>query len=443
MRRGTSYTCRECGYQSARWFGRCPSCGEFGTLEEEVVEQTTRSKKAPPAKLKPITEAKIKQSTRLKTGIEEFDRVLGGGLVPGAVILLSGHPGIGKSTLLLQVANSLAREQPVVYATGEESFEQVSMRARRLGVDKENIYLSAENDIESVLAAVEGMKPALLIADSVQALYRGSIDSSPGTVTQVREVAHLLVEYAKSKGVPVIIVGHVTKEGSIAGPKILEHVVDTVLYFEGDSTHFYRIVRAIKNRFGPVDEVGVFEMTDRGLQPVQNASAVFIGDNFGDSAVIYPALEGTRVILSEVQSIVSQSVYVNPRRTASGIDSTKLALLIAVLENRANLSFAGCDVYLSTSGGLQVREPGIDLAAAISLYSSLTTKPTGAIGAFGEIGLNGIVRPVFQPEVRIKELERFGIEKVILPVYDRINYKPENIEIVQVRNINEALEAAQ
>lgn len=442
MKRGTVYTCRECGYQSARWFGRCPSCGEFGTLEEENIEKPAQTRRTPPAQLKPVNKGKTGTCSRVKTGIGEFDRVLGGGLVPGAAILLSGQPGIGKSTLLLQVASSLARSEPVVYATGEESFNQVSMRAQRLGADDADIYLSAENDIESVLAALENIKPALFIADSVQALYRGSIDSSPGTVTQVREVAHLLVDYAKRTGVPVIMVGHVTKEGSIAGPKILEHVVDTVLYFEGDSTHFYRIVRATKNRFGPVDEVGVFEMTDTGLKPVINASAIFVDGNFGDSAVIYPALEGTRVILSEVQSIVSQSVYVNPRRTASGIDQTRLALLIAVLENRADLSFAGCDVYLSTSGGLQVREPGIDLAAALSLYSSLTSRPTGVIGAFGEIGLNGIVRPVFQPDIRIKELERFGIEKVILPVYDRINYKLGNVELVQVRHINEALEAA-
>lgn len=438
--RGDEFVCRECGYQTVKWLGRCPSCGSFDSFER-IEREKSLSKVGKEIKLTPVSSADIQPAVRVKTGIEEFDRVLGGGFVPGSAVLLSGEPGIGKSTLLLQVAASLSKERPVVYITGEESFEQVVLRAKRLNIDSENLYVIAEQEIDSVLSQAQQVKPVLVIADSVQTLYVSTIGSSPGSVTQVREVAQELIRFAKKSGTPVIMIGHVTKEGAIAGPKLLEHIVDTVIYFEGDAGSYLRVLRTTKNRFGATDELGVFEMHDTGLHPVKNPSAAFLSSVMPEQAVIYPVLEGTRVLLTEVQSIVSPTVFVNPRRTSSGIDPVRMAIIIAILENRASVSFAGTDIYLTTSAGIRVKETAADLPVAISLYRALTLKTNGPIACFGELGLDGSVRPVFQPEQRIKEALRFGIKRIIIPAYDRIDFNDSSIEVVQARTLNEALEA--
>lgn len=442
MARGSKsyYRCVECGYSSVKWMGRCPSCGAWESFKQDQAEkESTKSKRK--ASLSPISGDFSKKEPRIKTGTPEFDRILGGGLVEGSVVLLAGEPGIGKSTILLQLANQIAENKNVVYATGEESFKQVALRAKRLGVTQKELLLVSETDVLSILNAVRESKPSLLIADSVQAFSIEDIQSAPGSLVQVREVTSLLVDFAKKTGIPVIMIGHVTKQGNIAGPKVLEHMVDTVLYFEGDSSNIFRIIRTTKNRFGPTNEIGVFEMTDRGLIAVGNPSAAFLSGQISEGGIIFPALEGTRVILSEIQSLVSESAYLNPRRVAQGIDHSKLSLQIATLEARADVSFAGCDVYLSTSSGLYVKEPALDLPAAISLYLGLTNKSTETIGAFGELGLDGSVRPVFKPEPRIKELQRMGVKRVVLPAYDRINLNGDNnIELIKVKKLGEALE---
>lgn len=440
MKRGGSFICRECGYWTAKWLGRCPSCGSFDSFEPVSVKDDSNDTLVQ-VELRPLNVKEIPKKERLQTGIPEFDSVLGGGIVPGSAVLISGEPGIGKSTLLLQVASAVSRKGSVVYITGEESFEQVALRAQRLGIDSEGLYAVAEPEIESVLSAVERELPVLLIADSVQTIYSKSIESPPGSIVQVREVALRLVRFAKERGVTVIMIGHITKEGSIAGPKLLEHIVDTVVYFEGDQQNLFRILRTTKNRFGPTDEVGVFEMTSEGLKPVSNPSEAFLANSLLENSVIFPALEGSRSILTEIQSIVNPTFYPNPRRTSLGVDPVRLSVIVAVLETRASVSFSGCDVYLTTSSGLRVRETAVDLPVALSLYRSLTGKGSGEVAAFGELGLDGSIRRVFQPEIRLKEIERFGIKKVIMPDYDRINHKiTYDLEVVKVRTLREALE---
>lgn len=446
MTRGKfQYRCVECGYISIKWLGRCPSCHSWESfLEESLKRPGTAKADSQASELIPITKKLRQSDERLKTGIEEFDQVLGGGLVKGASILLAGPPGIGKSTLLLQVAKEVSKGGNVIYASAEESFEQVALRASRLNTLSENILLSADNDLSSVIVSASKISPLLLVVDSVQAFQLPYIPSSPGSLVQVRESAQSLVAFTKSSGVPAIMVGHVTKEGQVAGPKVLEHMVDTVIYFEGDSSNLFRIIRTTKNRFGATDEIGVFEMGESGLSPVKNPSAAFLKDGLSTNGVVFPALEGTRIILSEVQSLVKDSIYAHPRQVAFGVDSTKLSLLLAVLEKRANVSYAGCDVYLSTSAGLKIKEPGIDLAAAISLYNGLKEKDTSVlVGAFGELGLDGLVRQVFRAEPRIKELIRMGIERIIIPPYDKMKIiGKKGTEIIQVRTLREALEAA-
>lgn len=444
MKRGISYVCRECGFRTAKWLGKCPSCGTFDSIEifEEKVHSTKRN--FPRIEFLSIDKVDFSYGERLKTGINEFDSVLGGGIVPGSAILISGEPGIGKSTLLLQVANSVSRAGSVIYVTGEESFEQVALRAKRLGIASDRLFVVAEPNILKVLDNLERENPVLLIADSVQTLYSDELDSPPGSLVQVREVASRLVRFAKETTIPVIMIGHITKEGSIAGPKLLEHLVDTVIYFEGDQQNFFRILRTTKNRFGATDEIGVFEMSSSGLIPVSNPSAAFLANALLDNSVVYPALEGTRVILTEIQSIVSPTFYANPRRTSSGVDPIRLSIIVAVLETRAGISFSGCDIFLTTSSGLKVKETAVDLPLAISLYLSLSGKKSGVLAAFGELGLDGSVRQIFQPELRIKEVERFGIKKIIIPDYDRINHKTsEGVELIRVKSLIEALEAVE
>jgi DNA repair protein RadA/Sms len=443
MKRGESYVCRECGYWTAKWLGRCPACGTYDSFEYLIQEEDRKSEYSP-IELIPVSKAVEQTYERIKTGIGEFDTVLGGGIVSGSAVLIAGEPGIGKSTILLQVAASVSKYGKVVYLTGEESLEQVGLRAKRLGLESNNLFLVAEPNINRVLSSLESQDIVLLIADSVQTIYTDQLDSPPGSLVQVREVARLLVRYAKEKNVPVIMIGHITKEGAIAGPKLLEHVVDTVVYFEGDRQNFFRVLRATKNRFGATDEVGVFEMTDKGLMPVGNPSAAFLSNTSSGNSIVFPALEGSRVILTEVQSIVAPTFYPNPRRTSLGIDPVRLSIIVAVLETRASVSFSGCDIYLTTSSGLRIREPGVDLAMALSLYQALTNRSLGVLAAFGELGLDGSVRKVFQAELRLKEIERLGIKKVIMPDYDRINFKPgSGLEIVKVKTLSEALGAVQ
>lgn len=443
MERGkTQYRCVECGSISVKWLGRCPLCGSLGSYVEEQVGEVERTlSKTSQANLIPVTSKEYGESERLKTGIAEFDRVLGGGLVKGAVILLAGPPGIGKSTLLLQVAKGLSDKGSVIYASGEESFEQVSIRASRLKTCSNNILIASDNDLSAILSAAKNSSPVLLIADSIQSFYLSHLSNAPGSIAQVKESAQALVDFAKSTGIPTIVVGHVTKEGMVAGPKLLEHMVDTVLYFEGDGSDLFRIIRTTKNRFGPTDEIGVFEMGDEGLTPVEDPSVAFLQDGFERGGVIFPALEGSRVILSEIQSLVSNTFLSIPRRVSLGIDQNKLSLLVAVLEKRANVSFVGCDVYLSTSAGLRIKESAVDLAACIALYNGLRDIKTEPVGAFGEIRLDGFIRPVFRPEARLKELVRAKVKRIIMPFYDRIKLKNKSdVEIIQVKTLREALE---
>lgn len=441
-RGGSSYVCRECGYWTAKWLGRCPSCGTFDSFELLKDESSKATESSEPVEVRPLSSQIEHPEERLKTGILEFDSVLGGGIVPGSVILIAGEPGIGKSTLLLQVAEKISKTGAVYYLSGEESFEQVALRARRLGIKSENIFLISEPEVSRVIEKVAEEKPSLFIVDSVQTIYLEDIDSPPGSLLQVRETTLRLVRLAKSSNIPVILIGHVTKEGTVAGPKLLEHIVDTVVYFEGEQSNLFRILRTTKNRFGATDEVGIFEMTAQGLAPVKNPSSAFLANTLLENSIVYPALEGSRVLLTEVQSIVNPTFYPNPRRTSLGVDPVRLSVIVAVLETRASVSFSGCDIYLTTSSGLKVKETAVDLAVALSLYQSLTNTPTGAIGAFGELGLDGSVRKVFQPEQRLKELERFGIKKVIMPHYDRINQRADReMEIITVHTLHEALEA--
>ncbi len=420
----TVFVCQSCGAQSRKWLGRCPDCEEWNSLVEERATPALTGKGARPSltgeRATLFAEIDTHGSQRLATGIDELDRVLGGGLVPGSLVLLGGEPGIGKSTLLLQAAGAMAKAgRPVLYCSGEESPHQVRARGDRLGVTEAPLYLLAETCLERVLQEWERVSPGMVVIDSIQTMFSSKLESAPGTIGQVREAATQLLFMAKGRNVPVLIVGHVTKDGGLAGPKVLEHVVDTVLYFEGDRHHAHRVVRAVKNRFGAVSELGVFRMTAGGLEAVENPSQLFLSERKADVAgsVVLCFVEGTRPILVEVQALVGTGAYGNAQRTTSGVDRQRLSLLLTVLEKRAGLHLTGEDVFVNVPGGLVVSEPAADLAIALAVASSMRNQPVPPhVALFGEIGLAGEVRASTHAALRVREAAQLGFTRCILPV---------------------------
>ena len=447
------FVCQECGAQSPKWTGKCAECGAWNSLvEERAADPTVQAGGHRYAQLGTASAAKLygeidaANAERLSSGIGEFDRVLGGGIVPGSLVLLGGEPGIGKSTLLLQSAAHFARDVgPVLYASGEESEHQIKSRGDRLGVGQAPLYLLAETCIERILEEIARLKPSLVIVDSVQTVWSARFQSAPGSVGQVREAATQFLFAAKGQNVPTILVGHVTKDGSLAGPKVLEHVVDTVLSFEGERHHSHRVVRAVKNRFGAVSELGVFEMTGTGLKPVPNPSKLFLSERatgIPGSAVLC-CVEGSRPLLVEVQALVSTSTYGNARRMAVGIDQSRLSLLLAVLEKRAGLSLAGDDVYVNIAGGMSIEEPAADLSVIAAVASSVRNRGVAPSTAmFGEVGLSGEVRGIPYAPLRIREAVQLGFTRVVMPAanVDPTDTTVGECELVGVRTVAEALD---
>jgi DNA repair protein RadA/Sms len=437
------YVCSSCGYESLRWIGKCPECDNWNTFVEEIIEAQKHPKTQYDGKvaLYKINDINAVEEDRIKTGINEFDRVLGGGLMPGSVVLLGGDPGIGKSTLAMQAASSI--KDKVLYVTGEESERQVKIRASRLKVKSDNFYILPETDLNPVIAAINSLKPVLVIIDSIQTMYRSEFENSPGTVTQIRECTALLMEEAKKKHYSVLIIGHVTKEGIIAGPKLLEHIVDTVIQFEGETHHTYRILRSQKNRFGSTNEIGVFEMHEDGLTEVKNPSELFLSerDKETSGSVVTASLEGTRPILIEVQALVTPSNYGNPQRVATGFDQRRLSILLAVLEKRGGYRLSANNVFLNMAGGVKIDEPAVDLAVCCSIASSLLDKTCDNSSVIiGEVGLGGEIRTVSQVEKRIQEAERLGFKKIIIPLNNLKELKrSEKIKIIPVGNLTEAI----
>lgn len=415
------FVCQECGAVTSKWAGRCESCGEWNTVVEEAPRPGPMPAARPASRLALLPLAgEADPPARLPTGIAELDRVLGAGLVPASAVLVGGDPGIGKSTLLLQAAASLAcAGQDVLYVSGEEAADQIRLRARRLGLDAAPLRLATAIDVRAIAATLEAERPALVVIDSIQTMWMDTIESAPGTVAQVRASAFELIRLAKSRGFCLILVGHVTKEGSLAGPRVLEHMVDAVLHFEGDRGHQFRILRGVKNRFGATDEIGVFEMTDRGLAEVPNPSALFLAERRGHIAgsAVFAGLEGTRPVLLEIQALLaSNNSGAAARRSVLGWDGGRLAMLLAVLDARCNLRLSGSDVYLNVAGGLRIAEPAADLAVAAALISAATNQPTHAGTVyFGEVGLSGEVRQVAQADARLKEAQKLGFDRAVLP----------------------------
>ena len=442
----TTFVCRECGAVSIKWLGKCPDCASWNSFDEIIaVEEKNNSKpKVAVGKAEKFSELKLPEYLRRHTGMNELDRVLGGGLVEGSVVLLSGEPGIGKSTLLLQICAELSKERVVLYVSGEESKGQLKLRAERLKIDSPSLYLLTETDVDTVLAECEHLKPDVVIIDSIQTMASDRFTSVQGSITQVRESANAFISFAKKLGAAVFLVGHVNKEGGISGPKILEHMVDAVLYFEGERTNSYRIIRAIKNRFGSTNEIGVFEMGDLGLVEIANPSEVIMAERPTNTSGSCAGcvMQGTRPIISEIQALVAKTVYPTAKRTADGFEHNRMSLLIAVLEKRMGLKFYEYDVYLNIAGGIYLDEPSADLSVAMALISGITDKVIDdSIIAFGEIGLSGEVRAVSHIEYRVKEAVRLGFTKIILPkknLTSRLSV-PDGVELVGVSNIYEVL----
>lgn len=441
----TIFSCRECGYQSIKWLGRCPDCGEWESLAEERSVPAADPSQVAFTKPISLTDAPDHGEERLVTGLEELDRVLGGGIVPGSVVLIGGDPGIGKSTLILHMLSSLAAQgNEVLYVSGEESAHQIKMRGNRLSALESSLFLATENGVEKIIAMTRDMNPCILAVDSIQTLNCMDISSAPGSVTQVRESAARLVEVAKRDNIPIVLVGHVTKEGTLAGPRILEHMVDTVLYFEGDRSHAFRMLRTVKNRFGSTNELGVFEMKAEGLVQVTNPSEIFLAERPLDvpGSVVLPSVEGTRPILVEVQALVSPTNLGTARRTAIGADPQRLALLCAVLEKKAGMDMYGHDIFLNIAGGIRIDEPALDLGVICALASSLLEKPVPADTVVcGEVGLAGEVRAAGNMELRLREAERLGFSRFVMPKSnsDRLNSQA-SIELAGVATIQEVLE---
>jgi len=441
----TIYSCSECGGQSTKWQGQCPHCGAWNTLIE-TVETPERTRFANVAGTKSTVRAlasvEASDKPRFATGIDEFDRVLGGGMVPGAVILLGGDPGIGKSTLLLQAMSLLGASRKALYVTGEESAEQIALRAQRLGLVNAPVALLAEVQLESIAATIEAEAPEVVVIDSIQTVYTEALTSAPGSVSQVRECAARLTRLAKQRGIVVVFVGHVTKEGAIAGPRVLEHIVDTVLYFEGDTHSSFRLVRAIKNRFGAANELGVFAMTERGLRGVANPSALFLSQHDGAVAgsAIVATIEGSRPLLVEVQALVDPANGAMPRRLSVGLDPQRLALLLAVLHRHGGVETAGYDVFVNAVGGVRIAEPAADLAVMLAVYSSLKNKPLPDKSlVFGEVGLAGEVRPVQRGQDRIREAAKLGFGLIVIPAANKPRHAVDGIDVVTVARVADAL----
>ena len=441
----TKYVCSECGYESLRWVGRCPNCESWNSFIEEIFEtkKSGGSKKKSESVPIKLTAEVPPSEERIITGIKEFDRVLGEGIMPGSVVLLGGDPGVGKSTLVMQAAGKI--KEKVLYVTGEESFRQINLRAKRLKVSNDNILIYPETNLEFITDQITNEDPAVVIIDSIQTIYNPDFDNAPGTVTQIRECTSSLMQLAKAKGNAVIIVGHVTKEGYIAGPKVLEHIVDTVLQFEGERNHSFRILRALKNRFGSTNEIGIFEMHGDGLSEVSNPSEIFLSERekMVSGSVVTASMEGTRPVLLEVQALVTPSNYGNPQRVATGFDYRRLSILLAVLEKRSQLRLSSLNVFLNMAGGLRIEEPAIDLAVCAAIASNLKEQNAKeSLVAVGEVGLGGEVRGVSNIEKRIAEAEKLGFGTIVIPKANMKSVKKKGkIKIVAVENLSSAIEA--
>ena len=445
----TTFICQSCGFQSRKWLGKCPECGEWNSLVEERVVNTKKGAGRNGFRLREpkavaYTEIESQDDVRVSSGVTEFDRVLGGGIVPGTLVLLGGDPGIGKSTLLLQVADKLSATGVIVlYVSGEESERQIKLRGERLRVDAPNLLLLPETNLENILREIERLQPGAIIVDSIQTTFSSDIESAPGSISQIREVAAQFLTLAKTRGIPVFLIGHVTKEGSIAGPRALEHIVDTVLYFEGERHHNHRIVRATKNRFGAANEVGIFEMTSTGLAPVANPSQMFLAERPAEAAgsVVTACMEGTRPMLVEIQALVSSSKYGTGRRMTQGVDQNRVALMIAMLEKRAGMQLLGDDVFVNIAGGLEVDEPAVDLGLVTAIASSFRNQPIDAHTAvFGEVGLTGEVRGAMQAAVRAREAQALGFKRIVMPASNTTGLeKLLGLRVVGVRSVEEAL----
>ncbi|MBN8586304.1 MAG: DNA repair protein RadA [Ignavibacteria bacterium] len=446
----TKYICQNCGYVSLRWLGKCPECDSWNTFVEEIVQTDkhklkSRSSDIVSAKLtnlSKVADINITEDKRIVSTIEELDRVLGGGVVPGSVVLVGGDPGIGKSTLMMQLSDKI-KNNTILYVSGEESPKQIKLRCERLGFAHDEFYILSETSLEIIAAVVDKLKPDIVIIDSIQTIYRSELESSPGSVSQLRESTAAIIQIAKAKNISFFLIGHITKEGFIAGPKVLEHMVDTVLQFEGERTHSYRVLRAIKNRFGSTNEIGIFEMTGTGLMEVRNPSEVFLSQRSRgiSGSTVSASMEGTRPILIEVQALVSSSGYSVPQRTATGFDYKRLAILIAVLEKKIGIHLSKFDVFLNIAGGIKIDEPSIDLAAAISICSSFKDTSIDAdMLILGEIGLSGEIRGISFAERRIQEALKLGFKKVVLPNSNMKNFKPsKEIEYIPVESIQDAI----
>ncbi len=445
----TYYFCQECGYQSSSWLGRCPECGKFGTFAEEVVKMESGKRKMESGKIqsvpKRIQEVTYSETKRIPTHCSEFDRVLGGGIVPGSLLLLGGEPGIGKSTLLLQTALAI-HDRKLLYVSGEESEQQIKMRADRIGINTEQCYVVSETVTQRIFEHVETVQPDILVVDSIQTISTEDIDSPAGSVSQIRQCTSEFQHFAKTTGVPVLLIGHITKDGTLAGPKVMEHIVDAVLQFEGDRNYGYRILRALKNRFGSTAEIGIFEMLGSGLREVPNPSEFLLSqrDETLSGAAVAATLEGARPMFIEVQSLVSSAVYGTPQRNANGFDMRRLSMLLAILEKRCGFKLGAKDVFLNIAGGLRVNDPAIDLAVACAILSSNVDIPISPRIAFAaELGLSGEVRPVARVEQRVAEADRLGFEKIFVSKYNlrELDKKRYHIEVVPASVIEEAFRA--
>lgn len=435
------YVCQSCGYEAIQWLGKCPSCGNWNTFSEELEKKTKSKSLSSKTILYNINEKNQVKAARLKTGISEFDRVLGGGLINGSVVLIAGDPGIGKSTLVLQAVSKLNNK--VIYVTGEESLEQISLRASRLKIRNEKLFVLPETNLNLILEIFEKELPSVVVIDSIQTIYHEALESSPGTIGQIRECTSTLMDYAKKKNVSVIIIGHITKDGLIAGPKALEHIVDTVIQFSGEKNYSFRILRAIKNRFGSTNEIGIFEMHEDGLKEVENPSQVFLSEReYGASgSVVTSIIEGTRPILVEVQALVTPSGYGMAQRVATGFDLRRLSILLAVIEKRLNLKLSQHNVFLNIAGGVDIDEPAADLAVCSAIVSSINDIPADSLTCVvGEVGLGGEIRSISHLEKRIQEAQKLGFKKIIAPV-QKINLKFEelSIQVNQIKTLKEAI----